>query len=100
MMDLTKGQAFIGKIEVLSPVNELQIAMTKSITAAETKTKFAAASLRPITSVVTSTSKPGKTSIIPSATYSIIRIRKLSVDKVPNLATADLVGKTPQDYYC
>ena len=99
-MDLTKGQAFIDKIEVLAPLNELQIAMTKRITAAETKTKFAAAVLWPITSVVTSTRKPGKTSVIPSATHSIVRMRILSVDKVPNPATTDLVGKTPQDYYC
>jgi len=51
-MDLTKGLAFIGKIEVLAPLNELQIAMAKRIIAAETKTKFAAAVLLPIVTLV------------------------------------------------
>jgi hypothetical protein len=92
VIDLTKGQAFMGKIAVRAPVNALQTAITISITATNMKIKFPGALSGPMINVVTITSNPTKIKVKPSATHSMVRMRALSADRVPNPATTDLVG--------
>ena len=82
----------MGTIDVLAPVNRLNIAITNSITADTLCTISEAGFCVPLERVINSTSRPMKTNVRPSAIHSIVMILLLSSDIDPKPLTIDLDG--------